>query len=275
MVPYSAYFWPIVDGRLWTFRANTTDAVDLLTYIQPYDIQSNGHFSLLIDKSHKETYWGPEERKESAYFSCMMDEHGIYMLSLVVYDPYSDKSKQFYHFTNSAFASSPWLHRVGWPVYPFIPEAGIVWDQLDKWNNLNQLIVKVPETVFHNAWSTRCSIDKLFVPYLNATIDTLRVDYLETNTPCIRGLYCTPVDFSFGWSISPQPDGPLLINETGSFQIRPIRVNETWWFAWGLGPVKIRHCHNTWDKITQQWSNPSDTDWKYGPVHSIDLINIE
>lgn len=270
-------FWPIENDKEWVFEAITTKEEKLITIVGVSSLMNNGMFKLDISKNSPYTYWGPEVREEAALITCKQDEHGIYMLGYETLDLVNDNetTKQFIHFVNSLNAQTPWLHENGWPCYPFIPEGGLSWDKLGSWRFLEHLIIKLPDTIYHNSWHTKCSIEKLFVPFLDAEVDTLRVDYLETNTPMRKKTFTevSSTDFYFGYDIIDQEDGPF--NE-GEFpgRIRPIRVNETWWFAWNVGPVKIRHCHNVFGKTTQQWSGPSDTSWKYGPVHDVELVDI-
>lgn len=222
---WAPYFWPIEEFKEWEFRSTVAPINDYVyTRITTSDILTSGEFIVTIEKTSPYTYWGPETRWEDCVIHCKMDEHGIYMTSLKTLDANMDynTTKVFSHFTTSISATSPWLHNPGWPVYPFIPENGLLWDQLGKWNQFMQLLVKPIDMVYHNLWNIRCSIERLFVPYLATEIDTLRVDYLETNTPCVRNKYFSPIDFTLGWDLTPQPDGPLIIDGTTNIRTRPI-----------------------------------------------------
>lgn len=263
MVAYAGYFWPIAEEKTWTFRATTTKEIDMQTVMTSHDLH-DGWFSLTIGKSHPWTYWGPEARHEKLTLRCRMDDDGIYMLGHRVSEN-GIQTKEFWHKAflgpYGAPPETPWKYCAGWPVYPFIPE-GALW-QIGGWFEMQQTIYQVPQRILANNWQTRATIEKITVPFLKASVDCLRIDYLETNTPCVLGDQGNPVDDT-SWFMEPfdGPDGR-----------RPIRVNETWWFVWGVGPVKVRHCHNKYENGA--WSGPSDLDWKYGPVHEIELVGIK
>lgn len=280
---WSSNFWPIAENKKWTFQSTTAKAAggaNAITEMLTDSIMPDGCFRLTIAKDAKETYWGPEERWEDCLLDCKMDEHGIYMLSYRVFDWEQHKTtKQFQHFclefgndyyAENHFEATPWLHKQGWPVYPFIPEGAFSMP-LGQWHFMEHLVLNPPNKVLHNSWETKVAVENLFIPMFNIETQVLRVDYLETNTPCHRDGDYNVIDLQMGWDLDEQPTGPMI---HGNY-VRPIRVNETWWFAWGVGPVKVRHEHNKWDHIKQEWSGPCDTYWKYGPVHEIELISAK
>ena len=154
-----------------------------------------------------------------------------------------------------------WKFASGWPVYPFIPEGAL--KNIGKWYHLIQTIYHIPNTVLSNNWETRATIESINVPFIGFSVDCLRIDYLETNTPCHLIDNGNPVDDE-SWVHDHYADGPN--------GLRPIRVNEQWWFVWGIGPVKVRHCHNKYEN--GEWTGPCDSDWKYGPIHDIELIRV-
>lgn len=262
MVAYAGYFWPIAECKQWRFRATTTREIDMQTVMMSHDLH-DGWFNLTIEKSHPWTYWGPEARHETLCLYCRMDNDGIWMAGYNTKEK-GIRTKEFWHKAligpYGALPETPWKFSAGWPVYPFIPE-GSLWE-VGKWFDLHQTIYHVPHRVFANNWETRATIEKINVPFLGADVDCLRMDYLETNTPCHLADYGNPCNDT-EWQID-LFDGPV--------GRRPIRVNEQWWFAWGLGPVKVRHCHNKYENGV--WSGPCDLDWKYGPVHEIELIEV-
>lgn len=253
MVAYAGYFWPIIEGKTWTFRATTTNEINMQTIMTSHDLH-NGWFNLTIEKSHPWTYWGPEARHETLELYCRMDDDGIWMAGYNTKEN-GIRTKEMWHITDDVDAVSPWKFWEGFPVYPFIPEQAL-WS-IGQWINVNQKILIPPDRVFQNSWETKATVETINVPFLGAAVECLRIDYLETNTPVQRDYIAAAVDFLAGYK---RPER------------RPIRVNEQWWFAFGLGPVKVRHCHNKYENGV--WSGPSDLDWKYGPVHEIELVGV-
>lgn len=263
---WAPYFWPIEEFKEWKFRSTVAPILDHVhTQMTTTNIAPSGDFMLLIEKTSPFTYWGPEVRWEDCNIHCKMDEHGISMLSYDIQDVESEfaMTKEFVLFTDTNNSKSPWVHSDGFPVYPFIPEG--VLTQLDLWFTLHQKVIQIPGKIHENHWQTRASIETIFVPYLHRNELCLRMDYLETNTPCHRfSEQVTPIDFGYNWA-KDTFDGPEWR--------RPIRVNETWWFAYGLGPVKVHHEHNKYEN--GMWSGPCDVDWKYAPYHEIELMAIQ
>lgn len=253
-------YFPLSEGRALYF-VNTANP-EWYTVMVTSEIvrdERGADFNFWILKNDVNTYWGDVDDPngpQQVQLVCRMDRNGLSMLGDYRYSlDYSTlHSWTTFHTisTGGVEPSSDTLHIPGFPVYCFIP-AGFVrltpylQDFPFRWHCEQTVeLFSAPDAAcwIHNDWTMVMGYERQDVPYM-ADIPCLKVQYLEI---------CT------GWEGYPEAAKPAELGTQ--------RINETWWFGEGIGPVRVLKYYDR--LIDGEWITANDM-----PVKNIELVYIQ
>ena len=253
-------YFPLSEGRALYFI--NTDHPEWYTVMITSEIvrdERGADFNFWILKNDVNTYWGDvddPDGPQQVQLVCRMDRNGLSMLGDYRYSlDYSTLHSWTTFHTVATGGTEPvsdTLHLCGFPVYCFIPAGFLTLtpyleDNPFRWHCEQAVELGSPgcdaPCWIHNDWTMVMGYERLDVPYM-AAIPCLKVQYLEI---------CT------GWEGYPEAKPAELGTE---------RINETWWFGDGAGPVKVLKFYER--LVDGEWITANDM-----PVKNIELVYIQ